>query len=61
MLDAVLLKRIDFILHILNLYEVDANIILAKIDGQVLHVPLFGSVVDDQLGLHDLNCHREKD
>ena len=58
---AILLERIDFISHILNLYEVGAKIVLSQIDGQVLHVTLFGSAVDDQLGLHDLKFHHEKD
>ena len=36
------------------------NVILARINGQVLHLPLLGSVVDDQRRLHEPMCHHKK-
>ena len=53
-LDPVILEEIDFVLHLLHLLEVGANVIFARLDGQVLHLPLLGSVVDDHLVLHEL-------
>ena len=36
------------------------NVIIARLDGQVLHLPLLGLVLDDQLRLHDLKRHHRK-
>ena len=36
------------------------DIVLTRLDGQAPHFPLFGSVIDDQLGLHDLKRHHEE-
>ena len=60
-LDPVILEEIDFVLHLLHLLEVGANVIFARLDGQVLHLPLLGSVVDDHLRLHDRKRHHKKD
>ena len=60
-LDPILLEGIHFVSHILHLCEVGANIILAQINGWVLHLPLLVLVVDDQLKLHDLKRHHTKD
>ena len=53
------LEGINLVSHLLHLHEVGADVILARFDGQVLHFTVLGSVVDDQLGLHDLKCHHE--
>ena len=45
----------------MHLREVGVNVILALINGQVLHLPLVGLVADDHLGLHELKYHYEKD
>ena len=37
------------------------NVILAQFDGQVLHLPLLGLVIYDQLRLCALKRHHKKD
>ena len=60
-IDDFLLEGINLVLNLLHLREVGANAILTQIDGQVLHLPLLGLVVDYQQGLHYLKCHHEED
>ena len=54
------MEGIDFIFHLLHIHEVGENIILARINVQVLYLPLLELVVDEQLWIHDLKCHHEK-
>ena len=61
LLDPVLKEGIDLVLHILHLCELGAKIILARLDCQVIHLPLLVLVVDDHLRLHYLKCHAKKD
>ena len=44
-LDLVLLEEINFVSHILHLHEIDVNVILSQLDGQVLHIPLLSLIV----------------
>ena len=54
------MERINIVSHILHLYEVGADIVLSRLDGQILHLPLFGSAINDQLGIHNLKQHHEE-
>ena len=45
-IDPVILEGTDFILHILNICEVGANVILAGLYVQFLYLPLIGMMVD---------------
>ena len=48
-------------MYLLHLFEVGANVILSRLDGQVLYLTLLGFVADDQLRLYEPNCHNKKD
>ena len=36
------------------------DVVLARLDGQILFFPLLGLVIDDQMGLYDLKRHHEE-
>ena len=47
-------------MHLLHLREVGANIVLARLNVYIFHFTLLGSVIGEQMGLHDLKCHHEE-
>ena len=53
----MLSEGINLVLHLLYLREVGADVVLVRLDGQILHFPFLVSVIDEQLGLNDLKCH----
>ena len=47
-------RRELFFSHIQHIFELGENVIIARLIGQVLHLPLLGSVFDEQLRINDL-------
>ena len=58
-LDPVLSEGINLFSRLLHLCEVGTDVVFARLYGLILNLPLFGSVINDQLGLHDLKRHHE--
>ena len=59
-LDLILSEEINLVLHLLHIHEVGANVVIAQLDRHILHFPLLGLVINDQLGIDDLKCHHEE-
>ena len=59
-LDTVLSEEINLVSYLLHLLELGADVVLARLDGQILLFFLVGLVIDDQLGLHEFKRHNEE-
>ena len=58
--DPVFSEGTNILSNSLHLCEVGADVVIPQIDGNILHLPLFGLVIDDQLGIHNLKQHHEE-
>ena len=54
------MERINLVSHLLHIREVSADVFLTRLEFKILHFPLLGLVIDDQMGLRDLKCHHEE-